>query len=72
MQRDFDVFEKLSDGTVVWRTFVCGQFEAERKLQELAEHSRNEFVLIDIQSGKPLPMIAPRKSKSPIHKVANL
>jgi hypothetical protein len=72
MLRDFDIFEKFPDGTTAWRTFVSGQFEAERKLQELAEHSRNEFVLIDIQSGKPLPMIAPRKSQSAIDKVANL
>jgi len=71
MMRDFDIFEKLSDGTTVWRTFVSGQFEAERKLQELAEHSRNEFVLIDIQSGKPLPMVAPRKSQLAIKKAAN-
>ena len=71
MLRDFDIIEKFPDGTTGWRTFVSGQFEAERKLQELAEHSRNEFVLIDIASGKPLPMIPPRKSQSAIRRVAN-
>jgi hypothetical protein len=71
MLRDFDIFEKLPDGTKVWRTFVSGQFEAERKLQELTEHSSNEFLVIDIQSGKPLPIAAPRKSQLTIKKAAN-
>jgi hypothetical protein len=72
MLRDFDIFEKFPDGTTAWRTFVSGQFEAERKLQELSERSGNEFVLIDIQSGKPLPMMPPRKSQPAIRKAANL
>ena len=71
MLRDFDIFEKFSDGTTVWRTFVSGQFEAERKLQELAEHSSNEFVVIDIQTCEPLPLIGPKKSRQTFKKAAN-
>jgi hypothetical protein len=71
MLLDFDIFEKLPDGTMVWRTFVCGRFEVERTLQELAERSNNEFLAIEIQSGKPLPMITPRKSQHVIRKVAS-
>jgi hypothetical protein len=36
----------------ILRTRVCGQFAAERKLQELAEHSMNEFAAIDIKTGR--------------------
>jgi len=71
MRRDFNIFEKFPDGSTVWRASVSGQFEAKRKLQELSERSNNEFLAIDIQSGKPLPLIAPRKSQPAIRKVAN-
>jgi hypothetical protein len=71
MLKTFDIFEKLPDRTMVWRTFVCGQFEVECKLQELIGHSNNEFLAIDIQSGKPFPMAAPRKSQPAFKKAAN-
>lgn len=60
MLRDFDIFEKFPDGSTIWRTCVFGKFEAERKMQELAEHSENEFWAIDIQAGLPLPTVAGR------------
>ena len=50
MRPEYDIFEKFSDGSSNWRTCVAGQYEAERKLQELAEHSENEFVVIEINS----------------------
>ena len=67
----FDIFEKLPDGSMIWRTFVSGQLEVERKLLELTERSSNEFLAIEVQSGKPLPIIAPRKSRQEIKKAAN-
>jgi hypothetical protein len=71
MLRDFDIFEKLPNGSTVWRTFVSGQFEAERKVQELAEHSSNEFLVIDIQTSKPFPIVGPKTSRQPLKKAAN-
>jgi hypothetical protein len=71
MVRNFDIIEKFPDGSMIWRTCVLGQFEAERKLQELAEHSKNEFLAVDIQSGEPLPIVAPQKSRYAIKKAAN-
>jgi hypothetical protein len=71
MARNFDIIEKFLDGSMIWRTFVFGQFEAERKLQELAEHSKNEFLAVDIESGEPLPAITPQKSRQVIKKAAN-
>jgi hypothetical protein len=71
MLRDFDIFEKFPDGSTIWRACVFGQFEAARKLQELAEHSQNEFIAIDIQAGEPLPvLLRPQKSKHAAAKAA--
>jgi hypothetical protein len=71
MVRNFDIIEKFPDGSMIWRTCVFGQFEAERKLQELAEHSKNEFLAVDIESGEPLPTITPQKSRQVIKKAAS-
>ena len=70
MMRNFDIFEKAPDGSMIWRTCVFGKFEAERKLHELAEHSKNQFLAVDIESGEPLPRIAPQKSRQAIRKAA--
>jgi hypothetical protein len=72
MPRDFDIFEKFPDGSTIWRACVFGQFEATRKLQELAEHSQNEFIAIDIQAGEPLPVLAqPHKARRSLRVAAN-
>jgi hypothetical protein len=34
-------------GSTLWRACVTGRFEAVRKMQELEEHSGNEFFLMD-------------------------
>ena len=72
MLRDFDIFEKFPDGSTIWRACVFGQFEATRKLQELAEHSRNEFIAIDIQAGEPLPvLVQPHKARKSLRAAAS-
>lgn len=70
MLRNFDIFEKATDGSMIWRTCVFGKFEAERKLDELAEHSKNQFLAVDIESGEPLPRVAPQKSRQALRKSA--
>jgi hypothetical protein len=50
MRRDFDIFEKFSDGSTLWKACVRGRFDAQRKMNELAELSENEFYMIDIQN----------------------
>jgi hypothetical protein len=63
MRRDFDLFEKFADGSSIWRTFACGQMDAQEKLRNLANHSENEFYSIDIETGELLPFkSAPGKS----------
>ncbi len=55
MRPEFDIFEKLPDGSSIWRACVAGQYDTERKLQDLAEHSVNEFFAIKINSRQLQP-----------------
>jgi len=49
MRREYEIFEKFPDGSTLWRTCVSGKYDAHRKIQELREHSENEFFTLDIQ-----------------------
>jgi hypothetical protein len=55
----YDIFEKFRDGGCIWRACVAGKYELERKLQELAEHSENEFFVVDLLSREPVPSSLP-------------
>jgi hypothetical protein len=46
MNREYDIFEKLSDGSVIWRDFVQGLEPARAKVGQLAKRSKNEFFAI--------------------------
>jgi hypothetical protein len=71
-RRDFDLFEKFADGSSIWRTCASGQFDAQQKLQNLADHSENEFYSIDIESGKLLPFNLERdNSRNRLKRAAN-
>ena len=70
MRRDYDVFERFSDGSTLWRACVAGRYEAQRKMHELAESSESEFFLIDIHAGHHLPFNAPRAHTRPLVKNA--
>jgi hypothetical protein len=70
MRRDYDVFEKFADGSTLWRACISGRHEAQRKMQELAEHSDNVFFLIDIQMEILLPAISPGSNSKPLTKSA--
>jgi hypothetical protein len=72
MRRDIDIFEKLADGSTIWRTCASGQFDAQQKLQNLADHSENEFYSIDIETEKLLPFkLARSSSRKPLKRAAN-
>ena len=60
MRRNYDIFEKFRDGSIVWRASIRGKFEAKRKIQELMELSENEFVVID----DPLEFISAKTTSS--------
>jgi hypothetical protein len=46
MNREYDIFEKLSDGSVIWRDFVQGLETARAKVGQLAKRSKNGFFAI--------------------------
>jgi hypothetical protein len=50
--RDYDIFERLHDGTMVWRACVVGMQNVELKLQELARESSNKFMAVHAQSAR--------------------
>jgi hypothetical protein len=70
MRRDYDLFERFPDGSTLWRACVAGRYEAQRKMQELAEHSENGFFLIDIQAEVLLPRMSARATSRPSTKSA--
>jgi hypothetical protein len=49
MRREYDIFERFSDGSTIWLMTVFGRFEAERRMQEFAERSENTFYRIGVQ-----------------------
>ena len=52
MRHQYDIFEKFPDGSSLWRGCVPGWYEAERKMYELTEQSKNEFYAMDIQANR--------------------
>ena len=70
MRRDYDIFERFSDGSTLWRACVAGRYEAQRKMQEMAEHSENEFFLIDIQAEVLLAPLSAGGNSRPLTKSA--
>ncbi|HTU32570.1 MAG TPA: hypothetical protein VMF66_02070 [Candidatus Acidoferrum sp.] len=65
MERDYDIFEQLADGAVLWRELVSGHENAVARLKELAQLTSNEMFLfhsptqtviarINVPSGKPV------------------
>jgi hypothetical protein len=50
MERTYDFFEKMEDGSVLWRVTIPGHEAAIRKLKEMAAQSHNEFHLWHLAS----------------------
>ena len=70
MKRAYNLFEKLPDGSTLWHACIIGRFEANRRLQEFAEHSENDFFLIEIPGEDFLRKISAPKSMRPMTKIA--
>ena len=54
MKDEYDLFEKFSDGSSLWRDSVLGYEIARLRLQELAQRSENEFYGINLTGGEVL------------------
>ena len=54
MIREYDLFEKFSDGSSLWRASILGLEGTQLHLRQLAEKSGNQFYAIDVTSGKTI------------------
>jgi hypothetical protein len=54
MTREYDLFEKFSDGSSLWRVSVAGIGNVRLHLHELTRKSENQFYAIDLTAGKTL------------------
>jgi hypothetical protein len=52
---NFHIFEIFPDGSFVWRGWVSGPVDKERRLQELAQTSQNRFYALNLVAGEMLP-----------------
>ncbi len=50
MERHYDIFEIMPDGSPLWIVAVEGHQNAISKLQELAEKTKNEVRVMHLQS----------------------
>jgi hypothetical protein len=50
VNRDYDLFERLPDGSLMWRAFVTGLENARLKLQDLAKLTKNECFAMHMAS----------------------
>jgi hypothetical protein len=48
VNRDYDLFEILPDGSPIWKELVSGLTEAIRKLEELGKQTKNEVRLMHV------------------------
>lgn len=48
MNREYDAFEVLSDGTLRWKATIVGHEDAAKKLKEVAKNNANEFRLMHV------------------------
>jgi hypothetical protein len=57
VNREYDVFERLPDGSALWRGVVVGMENARAKLQELARGTANELFATEIVTGEVVARI---------------
>jgi hypothetical protein len=51
MTREYDLFERFSDGSSLWRGCVIGIENTRHHLEQLARKSKNRFYAIDMTAG---------------------
>jgi hypothetical protein len=65
MERTYDIFEKMKDGSILWRVAIPGHEAALCKLKEMAAQSPSEFQLRHLASNTLIASISmPRNENS--------
>jgi hypothetical protein len=54
MRHDYDIFERLPDGSIILLARVLGRYEAERRMFERAEHTTNQLFAMNVVTGEVL------------------
>jgi hypothetical protein len=49
-ESEYDIFERTSEGFIIWCDVMYGREKAMRRLQELAAHSENEHFVFHVPS----------------------
>ena len=57
MNREYDLFECLPDGSTLWRGVAVGAFDAHLQLRELARTTVNELFAIEVLTGEVLARV---------------
>ena len=60
MERTYDIFERMSDGYLMWRAVIPGRDAAMRKMEEMAAQSANEFQLKHLASDTLIATVNPK------------
>jgi len=58
LNRDYDIFEQLPDGSTIWRACVFGMKNVELKLLEMARETNNKFFALNLQD-RSCPLSGP-------------
>jgi hypothetical protein len=59
MPHKYDLFEKFTDGSSLWRACVIGLEGAHRHMSDLSLRSSNQFYAMHLVSGKIVPLNLP-------------
>ena len=70
MRREYDIFERFPDGSTLWRASITGRYETNRKIDELAERSENQFFAIDVRAAETFQPKLAQRSAHPLVKSA--
>jgi hypothetical protein len=65
MDREYDLFERFADGSVMWRACVRGIESAIAKLKELSSSSPNEHFAIHTPTKAVIARVNVTKSDEP-------
>jgi hypothetical protein len=61
VDRDYDLFEILPNGVLLWRAVLSSRERGMKKLQELASISTNQFLLMDVPTNSVIASMNNRK-----------
>jgi|GEM_PF-1011366 len=64
MNKEYDIFERLADGTPIWRCHVVGLSECSERLQEVAAESGNECFAIHLFTNEIVSRFKPPASRA--------